>query len=51
MNVLFWLCGPKGLLETADSDVHKSPLSFSSTDFSGLMHSEQNHQLEEKKTA
>lgn len=50
MNVLLWLCEPKGHLETASSDVHKSLPSFSSTDLSGQMHSEQTHQLEDKKT-
>lgn len=49
MNVLFWLFGPKGHLETAASDMHKSLPSFSSTDLSGLMHSEQTHQLEGNK--
>lgn len=47
--MLFWLCGPKGHLETAASDMHKSLPSFSSTDLSGLMHSEQTHQLEGNK--
>lgn len=49
VNVQFWLCGPEGHLETAASDMHKSPPSFSSTDFSGLTSSEQNRQLEEKR--
>lgn len=49
MNVQFWLCGPEGHCETAASDVHESPPLLSSTDFSVLMRSEQNRQLEEKR--
>lgn len=49
MNAQLWLCGPEGHLETAASDMHKSPPPFSSTDFSGLMCSELNCQLKEKR--
>ena len=48
-NVQFWLCRPEGHLETAASDMHKSPSSFSSTDLSGLTSSERNSQLEERR--
>lgn len=50
MDVLFWLCGPKARLERAASGVLQSLPSFSSADLAGLMHSEQTHQLEGKKT-
>lgn len=49
MSAQFQLCGPEDHLETETSDVHKPPLSFSSADFPGLIHSEQKHQVEEKR--